>query len=216
MHDLSKTESQNKRRGNGGVESQFFCLEAFQEATAGSRCQFNRFSSCSHPSRLSLHDVSLHSFHFFFMRLDSSIDIFFISTQTRSLNFALQPSMSVFFFCLFSPFSRFPVSGNFNSETWRMPNNQELAGVLLVSPHPTCSVFVCPWLEADQIIGSKPSIGQRRRPRRRPPHSSLRLMQPDGRRKRRRWGRSLHTNPSLITVRAPLTDPSRPHNEFVR
>lgn len=94
-----------------------------------------------------------------------------------------------------------------------MLNNEELTGLLLSESSPTCLVFFCPWPDADQIIGSKPSIGQRRR---RPLHFSSRLMQPDGRRKRRRWGRSLHTNPSLITVRAPLTVPSRPDNEFVR
>lgn len=94
-----------------------------------------------------------------------------------------------------------------------MLNNEELTGVLLSESSPTCLVFFCPWPDADQIIGSKPSIGQRRR---RPLHFSSRLMQSDGRRKRRRWGRSLHTNPSLITVRAPLTVPSRPDNEFVR
>lgn len=33
---------------------------------------------------------------------------------------------------------------------------------------------------------------------------------------RRRWERILHTNPSLISVRAPHTVPSSPDNEFVR
>lgn len=72
-------------------------------------------------------------------------------------------------------------------------------------------MFFCLWLDADQIIGSKPSIGQRCRLL----HFSSRLMQADRRRKRRRWRRILHTDPSLITVRAPHTVPSCLDNEFV-
>lgn len=74
---------------------------------------------------------------------------------------------------------------------------------------PICSVFF--WLDTDQIIGSKPSIGQRHCLL----HFSSSLMQPDGRRKRRRYGRILHTNHSLITVRAPPAAPFSPDNEFV-
>lgn len=150
------------------------------------------------------------------MLLDSFINILRQKNTDIKPTFCISAEQESLFF---PPSSKFPVkwwiriTWNSNSGTWNMLNNEELTGVLLSESSPTCLVIFCPWPDADQIIGSRPSIGQRRR---RPLHFSSRLMQPDGRRKRRRWGRSLHTNPSLITVRAPLTGPSRPDNEFVR
>lgn len=94
---------------------------------------------------------------------------------------------------------------NFSLGTWKIFNSKGRAGVLPVSPLPP----VCPPLSSARCWSNycQQTIDR---------SFFSRFKQPEGRSRWRSWGRSLHTKPSLITVRALPTVPSSPDNEFAR